>query len=572
MRKIILVMAFYFFSFLSYCQSENQQVFKADSDKEFLTNSKVSLINPTPSKIEDLTILGKVWGFLKYYHPAISKGDFNWDYELFRILPKINQCKSDIERNELLCQWIKSLGEVKKDTSINRIIERSLIKLYPDLNWITDISRLGNELSEQLILIKDAKREQEHYYFGFEHYARNPKFKNENPYNFTFPDAGFQLLCLYRYWNVIQYFFPYKNLIEESWDNVLNEFIPQFLNIQNELDYRMLVSKLIARIHDTHAIIVDIGNSDRNSAPIVAKFIENKLVVTDYTHQTLGKNSGLQIGDEILTINNKSVEEIVKNKLSMTSASNYPTQLRVIASKILRTNNSFLDITFRRGVLQLSGRVNCFSNGMLYDNHTKRDTCFKYITPEIAYLNPGSIKVSYLPEIADSLIKAKGLVIDMRCYPSEFIVFSFGKYLMPDSTAFVKFSNTSFETPGLFTITPLLKVGYKNNEYYKGKIVIIVNEETQSQAEYTTMAFRVAPQAIVIGSTTAGADGNVSYLDLPGRIKTVFSGIGVYYPNGKETQRIGIVPDIEVKPTIYGISDHRDELLDKAIDIINKSK
>lgn len=48
----------------------------------------------------------------------------------------------------------------------------------------------------------------------------------------------------------------------------------------------------------------------------------------------------------------------------------------------------------------------------------------------------------------------------------------------------------------------------------------------------------------------------------------MFSGIGVYYPDGGETQRIGIVPDIKVKPTIKGIREGRDELLEKAIEII----
>jgi C-terminal processing protease CtpA/Prc len=46
--------------------------------------------------------------------------------------------------------------------------------------------------------------------------------------------------------------------------------------------------------------------------------------------------------------------------------------------------------------------------------------------------------------------------------------------------------------------------------------------------------------------------------------------LGIYYPDGEETQRIGIVPDIEVKPTIQGIREGRDELMEKAIEIIKK--
>jgi C-terminal processing protease CtpA/Prc len=122
----------------------------------------------------------------------------------------------------------------------------------------------------------------------------------------------------------------------------------------------------------------------------------------------------------------------------------------------------------------------------------------------------------------------------------------------------------------LFTYTKALTVGKSNKEYFKGKVIILVNETTQSQAEYTTMALRVAPNATVVGSTTAGADGNVSQFTLPGGINTMISGIGVYYPDGKETQRIGMIPDIVIKPTIKGIKQDRDELLEKAIELINK--
>ena len=141
---------------------------------------------------------------------------------------------------------------------------------------------------------------------------------------------------------------------------------------------------------------------------------------------------------------------------------------------------------------------------------------------------------------------------------------------MPKPTEFVTFTSTSLSKPGLFKFGEPLKVGVENSDYYKGKVVILINETTQSSAEYTTMALRVAPKATVIGSTTAGADGNVSAILLPGNIRTMISGIGVYYPDGRETQRVGILPDIVIKPTIAGIRAGRDEVLEKAIEVINQ--
>ncbi len=100
--------------------------------------------------------------------------------------------------------------------------------------------------------------------------------------------------------------------------------------------------------------------------------------------------------------------------------------------------------------------------------------------------------------------------------------------------------------------------------HYAGKVVILIDEITQSSAEYTAMAFRAAG-AIVIGSTTAGADGNVSTVPLPGGLSSLISGIGVFYPDKTPTQRVGIVPDVVVTPTIAGIRAGRDELIEEAL-------
>ena len=82
------------------------------------------------------------------------------------------------------------------------------------------------------------------------------------------------------------------------------------------------------------------------------------------------------------------------------------------------------------------------------------------------------------------------------------------------------------------------------------------------------MAFRAGRNTTIIGSTTAGADGNLSWIILPGGLRTGISGIGVFYPNGTSTQRVGIIPDIKIEPTINGIKSGKDELLEKAIEII----
>ena len=65
-------------------------------------------------------------------------------------------------------------------------------------------------------------------------------------------------------------------------------------------------------------------------------------------------------------------------------------------------------------------------------------------------------------------------------------------------------------------------------------------------------------------------DGNTRQVNLVGEFKTWITGIGIFYPDGRETQRKGVNIDIEIKPTVLGLSEGRDEVLEKAIAYANE--
>ncbi len=395
----------------------------------------------------------------------------------------------------------------------------------------------------------------------------------------SYPDAGYRLLSLFRYWNIIQYFYPYKYIIGEDWNKILPEFIPKFVSARNATEYSLACLEIIARIHDTHANIWS-GNKELNeffgpySVPVQAKFIENQLVVTGYYLDTLFIKEKLKIGDVITKINGLPVEQLVKNNLYLTPASNYETQLRDLPPKtLLHSHQDSLELEIIRNHKKISNFVYCIDahhvNLSIDNDPNPTDSSYKIISGNIGYLFPGRYHNWQLSVIKKAFENTKGVVIDMRTYPSDRMWFTFGAYIKPTSSPFVKFTNGDVNYPGTFRYTPLLSNGKPNPAFYRGPIVELVNSITQSQAEYTTMAFQTAPDLTVIGSITAGADGNVSPIYLPGGIYTLISGIGIFYPDGTQTQRKGIKIDISVRPTIEGIMQGRDELLEKAVEIIN---
>lgn len=543
------------------------------TDKEFDNGSGISFGPLTPSLIDNLAYTGKLWGFLKYHHPAIATGDVNWDYELFRVLPGILNAGTKAEKEKVLAQWIRKLGPLTPGTAPS---PKGQVAFSPDFAWMEQTAS-GKELSALLDQVRKAQRpDEDHYYIAMAPTIGNPEFRNEAHYsNMPYPDAGFRLLSLFRYWNMIEYFFPYKPLIKENWDDVLREFVPRFVEAKDEAAYQLAALELIASVKDTHATLQNPGKAleaywgNRYSAAELSN-VEGKPVVTDFFNPSLATESGLKTGDVIEKIDGRNVESIISDMLPYTPASNRPTQLRNLSLHLLRSNNPVLKVQVGREGKTLELEVPTYEKNKinLYANYNKQDTCFRLIRPDVAYLFPGKFRNQYLDVIAPEISKTKALIIDLRCYPSDFIVFTVGRLLLPDAKPFVKFTAGSVKHPGVFSFTPNLTLGEKNPEYYKGKVVILVNERTLSQSEYTAMAFSQAPDVNIVGSTTAGADGNVSMITLPGNIRTAISGIGVFYPDGRETQQVGIIPDIEIRPTIRGIIEGRDEVLEKALEII----
>lgn len=550
---------------------------KAKTDTAFINSSKIKDFKLDDQTTNNLIATGQFWGFLKYHHPAIAKGDYNWDAELFRLLPTVINAKNNSELSLALEKFLDKLPkpELCKDC---KTIANESYEIKPDYGLLFDKKIFRASLLEKLEYIKENRNTGRNYYVIMNPSTSNPIFKNENPYlKMSYSDVGYRILALYRYWAMINYFFPYKDAIGQDWNNVLKKSLPEFVDVKNELDYSKAVLKLIASVNDTHANLWS-GSKALNQfkgkygAPLQAKFIEQKLVITALHTDTLDVKGKLKVGDIITSIQNKDVAELIKEYLPLTAASNYDTQLRDLPNNyLLRSNENSLKIKVERDGKSFEYDLPMGKLMQVYkDPDFEKAEAFRLINENIGYVFPGKYKNAKLREIIKLFANTKGIIIDMRCYPSDFMPFTFGNYIKSASTPFVKFSIGNPAYPGAFKFSNAINNGEMNHDNYKGKVVIIVNSTSQSQAEYTTMAFQSSPNVKVIGSKTAGADGDVSPIVLPGGLRTMISGIGVFYPDGKPTQRVGVRIDEVIYPTINGIKEGKDELLEKAIETLNK--
>jgi len=536
----------------------------------FITLSSCGQTNV--EETEKLATTAKIWGFLKYYHPEVGKGKFNWDDQLIEILPKVMEADNKQELSNTYLEWINTLGEIEICKKCNSKEKKDYFGKNFDLTWIKDSTLFSQELTAKLTFIEKNRFQGKHNYFSAFERVGNIKIQNEPEYrDFSWENKNLRLLSLFRYWSYIEYFFPYKYQMDKDWDTVLIESIPNFSNPTSETDYHLAMLELIVNINDSHAgFVTDITNSFFGYYWIPAKFqlIDDKAIITGFYNESFANVDDLKVGDIITKVNNKEVGTIFKQNEKYINGSNLSRKKANAYYSIFNGSSDSVQIEFiRNNKTYIKSIKRYFFNDFNY-NWKKETEKYKILKGNIGYVNMGMINIKDVPNIMENLKDTKAIIFDIRNYPNG-TLYSIANYITSKKNDFYKVTYPDLNYPGKFIWRDGSQCG-NNDLKYIGKVILLVNEESQSHAEFTTMCLQTGDSVTTIGSQTSGADGNVSTFEMVGGYKTMITGIGIFYPDNTETQRKGIKIDIEIKPTIQGIIENKDEVLEKAIEFINE--
>ena len=529
------------------------------------------------AQIENLAKLCKVWGYVKYTHPVFLLGEKDWDEELLKLIPAVSEADSD-EVNGILHEWVDSLGEVDYGT-LNRVplwaaAKEEEISVQADTSWIS-ADYLGEELTQQLSQlgpVPNIDRSKAPVQFNQEGV---PDFQSEK----TDPNCSYQkeeerLLGLFRVWNVIEYYFPYIDVMDESWHDLLDEFIPKIVEENDRQGFELVLLEMTAHLHDLHTGIV-IQNTLQDFwgeylAPVnLIRTKEGEWIVC----KVFG-NCPLQVGDVILGLDGTEVKKIEKNREKYLSVPNEKKLYQGMALYLLRSKSNTMDITILRNEKEETYTV---TGTKQYTNLSwKEEKSHEILEKNIGVINPSLIPEgdteSVVSQIMNDLCNTNGLIIDLRQYPSDPNMHMFlSMYLQKKGTVYSVMTIPSQSVPGTFINRKISSIGVATGAfYYEKPVVLLMDERSMSSSEFSIMHLRTGDHVVVIGSSSAGVDGNVTELPLPNGNHLRFTSFGVYTPEMGQTQRVGLAPDIEVYPTIEGIKQGRDELMEAAIAYIQE--
>lgn len=522
-------------------------------------------------KTQKLISFGKVWGFLKYYHPNVVNGQMDWDKELITKIPEIENINSKKELNEFYINWIHSLGVVQKQKS-KKYNGETFDKNF-DLSWI------DNQFSDTPELINSFKNIEENRktldnkilfnidddgfrYINEKSYAKNHLAQKE-----------YRLLDIFRYWNIIEYFYPYKYLIDQNWDEVLDEMIPKFIQTENEKDYTFLLYELFAKIDDGHAFFINDCNPNcfgEYWVPFDFTVIDNQIVINNL--YDIEKSKEFEKGDIILKINGEDTFEVLNQNLKYSNGSNLPGKYRKMYGKLFNGDTNKINLTIQSGNEIIEKDFNRFKYDEFDFSKNQNPEIWKILGNNIGYLNIGNLKNGDIKATYDALKETKAVIIDVRNYPKGTLIKLMDAF-SKKPTKYASYTIQHLEYPGKFRWRENPPIGRNNKNSYSGKIIILANEKTQSQSETIVMALQTLENSTTIGSQTSGSNGNVSVIPMVFEgMETWISGIGFYYADGSDVQRKGVKIDIESRPTIQGISQGKDEVLERAIQFIETGK
>jgi hypothetical protein len=400
-------------------------------------------------------------------------------------------------------------------------------------------------------------------------------FRDVQPPAFGIGDVRAALVIAY---GALRLFFPDFQELGDRIDPRLREVLAgtdESPGIAVQEEERRLLRRLSEALHDGHSFVFSTpGDPEvKGFADLVVETLNGTLVVRR------SGVTGVEPGDTVLSIDGKPISRLYAELLPLTSASSIGYRYSIANRDLIRLKAP-AEFEVKAPHAALSRRVRVvpvpFQTLMLLNPGTAVMRKNGWLTDlgasDVYYLNLSKPITKDLDTLNRSIREAakspgaRKLVVDMRGYPGvdvyeiarRFIcrkfsspVFRYYSYASPDSRTVTESSNTYDPLP--------------DGPSYCGPISLIIGHDTVSAAETLATVLTDAKRVRVFGqSPSAGSNGNIPGIQLPGGFALTFSGMEVLHADRSPFAGIGIVPDVLVPVTADDLARGEDPELKAA--------
>ncbi|MBE9915947.1 hypothetical protein G8C92_18180 [Paenibacillus donghaensis] len=374
-------------------------------------------------------------------------------------------------------------------------------------------------------------------------------------------------------WNVLQHFYPYFDVVKVDWEQALTKTLEQSLKDSSADQFFQTMRQMLEKTQDGHSLVEQI-NQPREQAylPLSVQWIEEQVVISN-----VKEGIDLKPGDIIVNIDGKSATSYFKQLEKSISGSTQLKRWRAAEQFVAGKTGKEAKLTIQRGESKFNLSIPFSDKNKVVDEFIRPDSIDK-VADEIYYVNTAEVKPDLFKQKLNELANAKGVIFDLRGYPtgSEIIHLQLLSYLIDQQITSPKFDVPIFLYPDhdqrndsyVNLQSPIEPLQPK----FKGKIVFLTYGASLSVVEATMGVVEQYRLGEIVGETTAGVNGNVNNMNLPGGIDVRWTGMRVLKHDGSQHHLVGIKPTVPVKRTIEEVREGRDVYMEKAIEIINAER
>jgi C-terminal processing protease CtpA/Prc len=381
----------------------------------------------------------------------------------------------------------------------------------------------------------------------------------------------------------VLHFYPHLQHASVDWATVLRQWIPRIAGARTLRTYYEGLLALAARLNDSHVHIfhpaaIDVLGS--HTPPVALRRVEGRVAVTRTragAKDDAPPGSELEPGTVVTHVDGTPIAQAMKAKARFISAST-PQALerdllqwgQLLAGKPGSTVRLTVGVAKKRRHIMLK-RTTPLSEVYV----PRPGPPYRALEGGFGYIDLDALPSP--PAVDDALHalrRTRGLILDMRGYP-HFVHLEVTKHLVRQP-----FLSGQFLVPGTAAAHALdpevrerwqaiqLRFTPPEPRPYLKPVVVLIDSRAQSAAEDFCIYLRNAGRATFVGTPTAGTDGDIAIVHLPGGARVSFTGMRVLYADGTPFQNTGILPDVEVAPTLKGIRAGRDEVLEVGIEVL----
>ena len=356
-------------------------------------------------------------------------------------------------------------------------------------------------------------------------------------------DRGTRLGGVIVAWNVGQHFWPYFDVMPTDWPGALAAALESAATDSGAGNYLNTLSRLWVVLPDGHGLVY--GTATSTKVPVFWDWVENQLVVTALL---TADTQGVSPGDRVLRIDGVLAEDLLAQKQALISGATPQWILRraVLATPVCNSTNQ-MQLTLEPYANPGTSRTVVFTCANLYWA-APYPTTVQELAPGIEYINLPTLTPAAWTAALPALASAKGIVFDLR-------------WGTGDPTYLQYLSLTNLSSPQWWVPVPSQpdQVGFTLQQlaswnlpplqpYLSARSVFLTDGGDISSAESLMGIVEAYQLAEIVGGTTAGTNGNINYIYLPGGYTLGFTGMKVLKNDGSQFHGVPPSPPRKLAP------------------------